>query len=47
LRAEKSIVETQRDAARLRDNAAMVSSLETEVEQLKKHITLLESETNG
>ncbi len=36
LRDEKGIVETQRDAARQRDNVQLVSSLESELERLQE-----------
>lgn len=42
LRAEKGIVEVQRDAARQRDNAKMVSSLEAEVERLRPIVNAID-----
>ncbi len=38
LQAEKGIVEVQRDVARQKDNAKLVSSLEAEVKQLGRDI---------
>ncbi len=43
LLAEKGIVEVQRDAARQKDNAKLVSALEIETKQLQKHVVLLEA----